>query len=90
MPCPDLFKSHSLLLLGVSLCSPGFYAVRIKLSGQSYEQRRQWIEDKLYDLAQIFVLDLCTYTLMSNHYHVVLPIDAAQAEIWSRDEIITR
>ena len=31
------------------------------VSGQCYEHRRQWIEDKLYDLAQAFALDLCAY-----------------------------
>ena len=25
-------------------------------SGQSYEHRRRWIEDKLYELAQVFAL----------------------------------
>ena len=58
-------------------------------SGQSYEHRRQWIEDKLYDLAQVFALDLCAYAVMSNHYHVVLYVDAAQAQAWSREDVIT-
>jgi hypothetical protein len=34
-----------------------------KLTGQCYEHRRQWIEDR-----------------MSNHYHIVLKIDAATSE----------
>ena len=59
-------------------------------SGQSYEHRRHWIEDKLYELAQIFALDLCAYAVMSNHYHVVLYVDIAEAESWSQDEVITR
>ena len=59
-------------------------------SGQSFEHRRQWIEDKLYELARVFALDLCAYAVMSNHYHVVLYVDATQAEIWSREEVITR
>jgi len=55
------------------------------LSGQSYEHRRKWIEDKLYELTQIFALDLCTYAVMSTHYHLVLYVDAAEAERWSRN-----
>jgi len=27
-------------------------------TGNSFEHRRQWIEDKLFDLAQIFCIDL--------------------------------
>ena len=60
------------------------------VSGQSFEHRRQWIEDKLYELAQVFALDLCAYAVMSNHYHVVLFVDAAQAESWSRETVIER
>ncbi len=60
------------------------------LSGHSYEHRRQWIEDKLYALSQVFALDLCAYAVMSNHYHVVLYIDAKQAESWSRYDVIER
>jgi len=60
------------------------------LSGQSYEHRRQWIEDKLYDLTQVFALDLCAYAVMSNHYHVVLYVDVPLAEGWSREEVIAR
>ena len=59
-------------------------------SGQSFEHRRQWIEDKLYDLTRVFALDLCAYAVMSNHYHVVLHVDTVQVESWSREEVITR
>jgi hypothetical protein len=60
------------------------------VSGQSFEHRRQWIEDKLYELCRVFALDLCAYAVMSNHYHVVLYVDADQAENWSRYAVITR
>lgn len=60
------------------------------VSSQSFEHRRQWIEDKLYDLTRVFALDLCAYAVMSNHYHVVLYVDIAEAESWSPDEVITR
>jgi len=42
-----------------------------QISGNSYEHRRQWIEDKLLELTGIFSLDICAYAIMSNHYHVV-------------------
>ena len=49
-------------------------------TGQSYEHRRQLIEEKLLELAAVFALDICAYAIMSNHYHVVLYVDKAKAE----------
>jgi REP element-mobilizing transposase RayT len=61
-----------------------------EISGQSYEHRRQWIEDKLLALAEIFALDVCAYAVMSNHYHVVLHVDSETADVWDMDEVIDR
>jgi len=61
-----------------------------QLTGQDFNHRRQWIEDKLYELIEIFALDVCAYAVMSNHYHVVLHVDYEQAQDWSRDEVIAR
>ena len=59
-------------------------------SGENFEHRRQWIEDKLLELAQIFCIDLCSYAVMSNHYHVVLHIHNDQAQSLSNLEVIER
>jgi len=47
-------------------------------SGFSFEHRRQWIVDRINLLASIFSVDVCAYAVMSNHYHMVLHIDADQ------------
>jgi REP element-mobilizing transposase RayT len=52
------------------------------------KHRRQWIEDKLLELASIFAIDLCAYAMMHNHYHVVLFIDKDCAELWSELEVV--
>ncbi len=59
-------------------------------TGQSFEHRRQWIEDKLQSLAGIYAIDLCAYAVMSNHYHVVLHIDKPLADSWTREDVINR
>ena len=60
------------------------------LSGQSFEHRREWIEEKLHFLSQVFAIDVCAYAVMSNHYHVVLFIDEEKAQQWSMKEVIER
>ena len=59
-------------------------------SGRSYEHRRQWIEERMRQLAGVFALDLCAFAIMSNHYHVVLYVDRAIAQTWDDVEGIRR
>ncbi|HED33075.1 MAG TPA: hypothetical protein ENJ08_02505, partial [Gammaproteobacteria bacterium] len=60
------------------------------LCGKKYEHRRQWLEDRLHEASSAFAIDVCAYSIMSNHYHVVLHINIAQAQAWSMDEVINR
>ena len=60
------------------------------VSGKCYEHRRQWIEDKMIELAQSFALRLCAYSVMHNHFHVVLFVDTESAYSWSREQVIER
>jgi REP element-mobilizing transposase RayT len=38
----------------------------------------------------VYALDICAYAVMSNHYHIVLHINAEKAEAWSDTEVIQR
>lgn len=60
------------------------------VSGQSYEHRRAWVEERLLFLSSVFAIDIAAYAVMSNHTHVVLCVDKALAESWSMKEVITR
>ena len=59
-------------------------------SGHSYEHRRQWVVDKLGQLSRQFAIGVCAYAVMSNHYHLVLKIDADTAAGWSERDVAER
>ncbi|MEP4890097.1 MAG: transposase [Aliiglaciecola sp.] len=61
-----------------------------KLTGQSYEHRRDWVEQRLLYLASVFAIDVCAYAVMSNHTHIVLCVDKEQANKWSSKEVVFR
>ena len=42
------------------------------VSGKSFEHRREWIRQRIEFLASVFGIDCLTYTVLSNHLHVVL------------------
>jgi putative transposase len=60
------------------------------LTGADFEHRRQWLVDRMHELASIFAVDLCAYAVMGNHYHVVVRIGEAEASSWSEHEVAQR
>ena len=61
-----------------------------EFSGRNYEHRRQWIEDELLRLVDVFALEVAAYAILSNHYHLVLHINLKTAAGWSDEEVIER
>ena len=59
-------------------------------SGNDYEHRRVWLEDKLHHTASVFAIKLCAYAVMNNHYHLVLNVRADLALSWSDKEVVER
>jgi REP element-mobilizing transposase RayT len=60
------------------------------LTGKSFDHRKQWIVDRLKQLTDIFAVDICSYGLMSNHFHVILHIDRERARAWSEEQVAAR
>ncbi|GAA4812758.1 hypothetical protein GCM10023308_06240 [Marinicella pacifica] len=46
------------------------------LTGKSFEHRRQWLIDRIKKVASVFAIDVCSYAIMNNHFHLVLKIGA--------------
>lgn len=59
-------------------------------SGRSYEHRRQWVEDRIGELAGNFAVAVWGYAVMSNHLHVVVQVIPQAAAAWSADEVAAR
>ena len=67
-----------------------FLCGRDRFTGRSFEHRKQWILDRIKHLSSTFSIDVCAYAILSNHFHLVLHVDDAQAATWSEDEVIDR
>jgi REP element-mobilizing transposase RayT len=81
---PGFFHCVSRCVRRAFLCGSDSY------TGQSFEHRRQWVEDRLLELADSFAVGLYAYAVMSNHLHVVLYVDPIAAEAWSAEEVAER
>ncbi len=60
------------------------------LNQKSYEHRRQWIEDRIRLLSSLFAIDLCAFSLLQNHFHLVLKLTPEESEPWSTRDVINR
>jgi hypothetical protein len=58
------------------------------LCGEGYEHRKQWIEDRLELLAARFAVSVCGFSVMDNHLHVHVRLDAGVADQWSDEEVL--
>jgi len=59
-------------------------------SGRNFDHRKQWLEDRLIELADVFSISVLAYSVMSNHLHVVMHVDPVNVGTWSDDQVATR
>ena len=59
-------------------------------SGHNFDHRRGWIETRIRELASVFTIDVAAYAVMSNHYHVVLRVDAQRASALDDEAVLRR
>jgi len=60
------------------------------VTGKSYEHRKDWIRDRLEELAASFAVDVCGFSVMSNHFHAVLRTRPDVVDTWSDEEVARR
>ena len=52
--------------------------------------RKQWIEHRLKELAEIFAIVVSGFSVMDNHLHVLLRLDTDVATGWSDEDVVRR
>ncbi|MGY6552958.1 MAG: transposase [Wenzhouxiangella sp.] len=67
-----------------------FLCGKDKLTGKCFEHRREWIEKRILELAECFTVSVYAYAVMSNHFHVVVYVDPAEAQALSDKEVAKR
>ena len=67
----------TLVSLRVALRSQGI------LAGDGVDDRREWLENRLKELADIFAVPVGGFSMMENHLHVLLRLDPEVGQAWS-------
>ncbi len=67
-----------------------FLCVVDPLTGNDYEHRKDWIDQRLEKLASVFAIDICSYAVMSNHIHLILRARPDLVKNWSDEETALR
>lgn len=67
-----------------------FLCGKDKLTGKNYEGRKQHIIQRMKSLTEAFGIELCAYAVMSNHYHVVLHVNADLVDKLSEKQVAAR
>ena len=58
--------------------------------GEGQKSRKQWIEHRLQELANIFAISVGGFSALDNHLHVLLRLDPEVANGWSGEEVVRR
>jgi len=63
---------------------------RAFLLGEGSLDRKDWLEHRLEELAQIFSVSVGGFTVMNNHLHVLVRLDPEAATAWSDEQVVRR
>ena len=63
---------------------------RAFLLGEGTSDRKEWIERRLQELADIFAVAVGGFSVMDNHLHVLVRLDPDVANGWSDEEVVRR
>ena len=59
-------------------------------SGNNYDHRKKWLEDRLQRFAAAFGIDLICFSILSNHFHLILRSRPDVVASWDNTEVARR
>lgn len=60
------------------------------LLAEGHQDRKQWIEDRLRTLSQIFAIEIAGFAVLDSHLHVLVRLCPERAGAWSEEEVVRR
>jgi hypothetical protein len=60
------------------------------LTGKNFDHRKVWLLERLQELAGVFAIEVLSFSIMSNHIHLLLRTRPDLANEWSDDEVAQR
>jgi hypothetical protein len=60
------------------------------LLGDGSFNRKEWLETRIEELAQVFALGVGGFSVMDSHLHLLLRLDPDVAASWSDDDVVRR
>ena len=63
---------------------------RAFLLGEEPHIRKQWIENRLQELAGIFAVSVGGFSVMDNHLHLLVRLDPDTTKTWSDEDVVRR
>ena len=65
-----------------------FLAGYDKTSKTDFGHRRDWIVKRMMKLSGIFSINICSYAVMNNHYHIVLKV--SENKLWTTSHTLEK
>jgi len=61
-----------------------------KPSQKKYDHRKLWLEERLFHLAKYFAVEIDAYSILSNHFHLVVFYDPLACQLWDDADVAWR
>jgi len=60
------------------------------LLGEGQEDRRQWVENRLQELSQVFAMEIAGFAVLDSHQHALVRLCPERVPTWSDEEVVRR